>query len=67
MKEDNLNSGGALKKEQIINNSLEQTDYDDNLTNEEKLQYLRDLIRDAEQNLEINSGNKEGYVLQKKV
>lgn len=48
----------AIEKEQV-SISLNEPTFNQNLTNEQKLEYLSKLIQDAEQNLESNGISKK--------
>lgn len=59
-----------LKEKEILDNEefvveqqvpiyLNKTNFNQNLTNEQKLEYLSKLIQDAEQNLEFNGISKK--------
>ena len=48
----------AVEQEQVSTSVNEQT-FNQNLTNEQKLEYLSKLIQDAEQNLESNGISKK--------
>jgi len=65
MKNNNLNGQEILNKEESVveqeqvSTSLNEPTFNQNLTNEQKLEYLSKLIQDAEQNLESNSISKK--------
>ena len=64
MKNSELNSQENLKKEdsfveQQVSISTNEMHFNQNLTNEEKLEHLSKLIQDANQNLESNGINKK--------
>ena len=64
MENNDLNPQENLKKEdsfkeQQVPVSINETKFNQSLTNEEKLEYLSKLIQDAEQNLESNSISKK--------
>ena len=52
------NEESAVEKEQV-STSLNEPTFNQNLTNEQKLEYLSKLIQDAEQNLESNGISKK--------
>ena len=65
MKNNNLNGQEILNKEESVveqeqvSTSLNEPTFNQNLTNEQKLEYLSKLIQDAEQNLESNGISKK--------
>lgn len=64
MENSDLNPQENLKKEdslveQQVSVPLNETNFNQSLTNEEKLEYLTKLIQEAEQNLESNSISKK--------
>lgn len=48
----------VIEQEQVLN-SINGPTFNQNLTNEQKLEYLSKLIQDAEQNLESNGISKK--------
>ena len=52
------NEESAVEQEQV-STSLNKPTFNQNLTNEQKLEYLSKLIQDAEQNLESNGISKK--------
>ena len=65
MENNNLNSTEILNKEESVaeqeqvSTSLNEPNFTQNLTNEQKLEYLSKLIQEAEQNLESNGISKK--------
>lgn len=64
MENSDLNPQENLKKEdsiveQQVPVSINETNFNQSLTNEEKLEYLSKLTQDVEQNLESNSISKK--------
>ena len=49
----------AIEQEQVSTSLNESSTFNQNLTNEQKLEYLSKLIQDAEQNLESNGISKK--------
>ena len=53
-----LNKEESVVEQEQISTSLNEQTFNQNLTNEQKLEYLSKLIQDAEQNLESNGISK---------
>lgn len=54
-----LNKEESVVEQEQISTSLNEQTFNQNLTNEQKLEYLSKLIQDAEQNLESNGISKK--------
>lgn len=54
-----LNKEESVVKQEQVSTSLNESTFNQNLTNEQKLEYLSKLIQDAEQNLESNGISKK--------
>lgn len=57
--QETLNKGGAVVEQEQVSISLNETNFNQSLTNEQKLKYLIKLIQDVEQNLESNGISKK--------
>ena len=58
-KQEILNKEESAVKQEQVSTSLNESTFNQNLTNEQKLEYLSKLIQDAEQNLESNGISKK--------
>lgn len=54
-----LNKEESVIEQEQVSNSINEPTFNQNLTNEQKLEYLSKLIQDAEQNLESNGISKK--------
>ena len=54
-----LNKEESAFEQEQVSTSLNKPTFNQNLTNEQKLEYLSKLIQDAEQNLESNGISKK--------
>ena len=54
-----LNKEESVVKQEQVSTSLNESTFNQNLTNEQKLEYLSKLIQDAEKNLESNGISKK--------
>ena len=54
-----LNKEESVVEQEQVSTSLNEPTFNQNLTNEQKLEYLSKLIQDAEQNLESNGISKK--------
>ena len=54
-----LNKEESVVEQEQVSNSINEPNFNQNLTNEQKLEYLSKLIQDAEQNLESNGISKK--------
>lgn len=54
-----LNKEESVVKQEQVSTSLNESTFNQNLTNEQKLEYLSKLIQDAEQKLESNGISKK--------
>ncbi len=54
-----LNKEESVIGQEQVSNSINEPTFNQNLTNEQKLEYLSKLIQDAEQNLESNGISKK--------
>ena len=54
-----LNKEESVVKQEQVSTSLNEWTFNQNLTNEQKLEYLSKLIQDAEKNLESNGISKK--------
>ena len=54
-----LNKKESVVEQEQVSTSLNEPTFNQNLTNEQKLEYLSKLIQDAEQNLESNGISKK--------
>lgn len=54
-----LNKEESVVEQEQLSTSLNQPTFNQNLTNEQKLEYLSKLIQDADKNLETNGISKK--------
>ncbi len=54
-----LNKEESVVEQEQVSNSINEPNFNQNLTNEQKLEYLSKLIQDTEQNLESNGISKK--------